>query len=406
MNKISTFTILFFLSCLSTAVKSDGDHDHDHNAIEFIALNKKLPIGLSDMAATYVDDWKGEGVEAIILTGGCSDENGNSEFIENNSTSYYCGQVTANAYVFFPSTEDIIEVSAMPTERYRHSAAFVNGKLYVVGGRTLIDDVIETVDVYDPTEGDKGTWSTHMTLDAADAASDQASFTRQGSIYLLGGYSGADYTTRNDVISLNVETNEIVSLPSMNEKRGDASAVYYDQDGVKAVYIMGGFTVENNFCEPLAHGEMYDFETNKWIVIDELNSKRGDKNVVTLNGRIIVIGGEDKHESICDDKLAGVEPSSHAVPVDDVESIDPRDGKDAEWHSEADFPVTRFRSAAAVSTELNKVYVFGGQMPYDIDCKCYKPSKDIFSYRDNGAFGRTIGFALGVVVSSVVALLW
>ncbi len=303
----------------------------------------------------------------------------------------------------------------MPTKRYRHSAAFVNGKLYIIGGRTLevlppdfLDELVHEIIEYDPSTD---TWSTFMTLEDAYAPSDQTSFGRGGSIYVLGGYF-ANYETRNNFFSINVETKEILDLAPMKTKRGDANAVYYNNGGIEAVYIMGGFSVETTvaFCEPLFTAEKYVFKTNSWTDIDSLKNQRGDKAVVVLDDRILAIGGEDKHESLCTGE-SDVDPSSHAVVVDDVESYHPLDGEDAEWEVESDFIQFRFRTAAAVSEQTKTVYVFGGQLGYDPDCKCYKTSQDIFTYRDDndhdhdGTPNRKMAAVVGAIVAFVTAFM-
>lgn len=411
MKITSIFSIFAFLVVLcAPVVKCDEEE------IEFSKLARQLPIALSDMAATYIADFKDEGNEAIILTGGCSDENGNAQSIEEidgkNVTSYYCNTISKEAYVFYPSTFNLLKLADMPFARYRHSAAFVDGKLYVIGGRTLdaptYDELAKEIHVYDPKDGENGSWKLFMTLTDEHTVSDQTSFARGGSIYILGGYqgNGDGYTTRDELISLNVETKEILSLASMITKRGDASAAYYNSGGIEAIYIMGGFTSKTNFCEPLSEAEKYDFATNKWTTISPLVQERGDKGVVVLNDHILAIGGEDKHESICAGTDEGVDPSSHAIAVNDVESFNPQDGDDAKWEVEVDFNEFRFRSAAAVAKNLDTVFLFGGQMAFSDECNCYKTSKDIFYYREkhshpNSSSGRKISIAIAIVASLV-----
>lgn len=64
------------------------------------------------MTATYADNLKGDGVEAIIIAGGCNDPNGNTAVVDDtNATNYYCGQITDKTFIFYPSTENILEVS-------------------------------------------------------------------------------------------------------------------------------------------------------------------------------------------------------------------------------------------------------------------------------------------------------
>lgn len=305
----------------------------------------------------------------------------------------------------------------MPYKVYRHSAAYVDGKLYIIGGRTFnipesnFDELVKKIIEFDPMEGDKGSWSEFDVPSFDDfAASDQTSFARGGSIYTLGGYS-ADYGTKDTFFSINVESRNILSLKSMITKRGDANAAYYKNGNMESVFIMGGFSSETSkpFCEPLSEAERYDFSTNKWTSISPLVNQRGDKGVVVLNDAILAIGGEDKHESICSG-VDEVEASSHAVVVDDVESYYPQDGDDAKWEVELDFAETRFRSAAAVAESTDTVYVFGGQMAYDVNCECYKTSSDIFSYREthahphSSAFGRKIvNTVIGISVASILS---
>lgn len=308
------------------------------------------------------------------------------------------------------------QLPEMPYQVYRHSAAYVDGKLYVIGGRTFnvpdgnFDELVKTIIVYDPMDGDKGTWSQFDTLSDNYAASDHTSFGKGKSILTLGGYS-ADYGTKDSFFSYDIETKNIVDFRSMITKRGDANAVYYNSKDIESVFVMGGFTSETNFCEPLKEAERYDFSTNEWTSIASLVNQRGDKGVVVLNDHILAIGGEDKHESICSG-VDEVDPSSHAVVVDDVESYNPHDGDDAKWEVETDFTETRFRSAAAVSVETDTVYVFGGQMAYDVECECYKTSKDIFYYRDSShstdssAIGKKVfKFVAGISAAAIVALL-
>ena len=259
----------------------------------------------------------------------------------------------------------------MPSQRYRHGAAFVNGKLYLIGGRNLQDDLIKEVIVYDAKDGDLGSWTTFMTFDDdAYVFSDLASFGHDGNIYVIGGYD-QNYNAQDKVFTINVETKNIVNLESMGTKRGDAQAVYYNEGKVEGIYAVGGFTDVNGFCDPLSHGEKYDFKMNKWTEIDHLENKRGDKGLVVIGEKILAIGGEAKHEAYCTDDQSSIDPSSYSVAVDDVETFNPQDGDDAEWHVESDFPSFRFRSAAAASEKLGKVYVFGGKSAYTLHvCTC------------------------------------
>ena len=241
-----------------------------------------------------------------------------------------------------------------------------------------------------------------MTLSSEYVVSDQACVTRQGKIYVMGGYD-QNYITRDETFSIDVGAKTVTSLASMPTRRGDASAVYLREKDT--AYIMGGFSDENGWCSPLYEAEAYDFDMNKWEEISELNNNRGDKAVVILDQKIYAIGGEEKHEDICEGGK-DLEPSAHAVAVDDVESFDPFD-KDAEWVVEADFISYRFRAAAAAWEPTNSIYVFGGQKQYSKECDCYATDDTVHYFRkvggdDSAAVLPSMTSALGLVLMIMI----
>ena len=95
-----------------------------------------MPVAVSDMVATPLGN-------KIIITGGCSSENERSALDGN----FYCTQITNAVSAFIPTSATFSSLPPMPRERYRHSAAVVNNKLYVIGGRDLTDTFIADVDV-------------------------------------------------------------------------------------------------------------------------------------------------------------------------------------------------------------------------------------------------------------------
>jgi len=392
--KFPTCKILFASLCISKAVA--------HEEMEWIELTAKLPTGLSDMTATYMPGFPTDGSEsnAIVLAGGCSDPNGN-EYSDTPFEGYFCNTVTNRAFVFFPSTQRIIELPVMPEARYRHSAALVDNKLYIIGGRAVDDSLITTIIYYDPQKND---WFTLMDLadfDAKYQMSDQGSLGRGNRIFIFGGWS-ADYsTTFKRAFSIDIESKEIVDLNDMIDPRGDISVVYYNSGGVEAAYTMGGF--HGNSCGPRAEAEMYNFDTNIWTAIDPLGHARGDKAVVVFNDKIHAIGGETKHESACEENN-GIDISSYSLAVDTVESYDPREDK-PEWEVESDMTAVRFRAAAAADEALNVAYIFGGQLLFDPTCNCYATSENIFAYREVRHSGASVEKAASYFVVTVVTML-
>jgi hypothetical protein len=106
-------------------------------------LDVKLRTPVSDMTTTLGPD---DGL--VYIAGGCIHESGS---VYSNGF-LQCATTTDNFYSFDPSTTSFNSNSFrnLPKalrNRYRHAAAIANGKLYLVGGRTVSNDLILEVDV-------------------------------------------------------------------------------------------------------------------------------------------------------------------------------------------------------------------------------------------------------------------
>lgn len=248
-------------------------------------------------------------------------------------------------------------------------------------------------------------WSQVRVLPDKYLVSDNAALTYEGKLYVLGGY-GTEYNAQTFMIQLDLETQGITEKKPMITARGDANAVTYRfADETTVAYIMGGFTHENGFCAPLADAEMYNFITNEWTVIEDMNFKRGDKAVVVHNGRILAIGGEGKHEEKCgntEGRALG-EEGSGSILIDDVEYYDPRE-KDAAWKFGNKLDEHRFRAAAVSVKSTGSVYVFGGQSLYSSECDCYPTSDTIFEYKEEITYEGEITTPSQAVRSSTFGL--
>ena len=116
-------------------------------------------------------------------------------------------------------------VANAPRSRYRHSAAVLGKKIFVVGGRDLNDDIVQAVDVLDTSTG---TWET-LPWTWTTPKSDNDAFTMNGYIYAVGGYY-ADYTVTRTTDILDPDAgwtlgSAHVSIAEMNEARGDFALV-------------------------------------------------------------------------------------------------------------------------------------------------------------------------------------
>jgi hypothetical protein len=232
-------------------------------------------------------------------------------------------------------------VGVLPRERYRHAAAVIGTKVYLLGGRDLNDDIIEEVDVFDTSDR---TWTTSW--EWTSAQSDNDAFVRNGAIYAVGGYD-ASYEAKDDTDILVPSEGWTLgsahtTIAAMTVTRGDFAVVQGNGD---LVYAFGGWSDSNGFCTPLASAEVYDPSADTWTAIGDLAVARGDKASGLLHGRIFAVGGESK--ASCDDDVSVVTDVEVYAPDSDT------------WEVVGDLPESAFRFASA--TWRHTIYVFGGQ---------------------------------------------
>ena len=319
-----------------------------------------LPKALSDHAAT---SWRG----LIYLSGGCDSPNGN-EFLPDLGI-FACTSLSDSFFSFDPSKyfDHFVDLPNLPRSRYRHTSTAVNNKIWIVGGRDLNDNLLDTVDVYDI---DTNSW-TSLPLPLSYQVSDQAAFARDGFIYVSGGYDQV-YNEKSAVyrIDTGMSTSTLVieDVAPMIVARGDISVA---QDSQYA-YVAGGF--QSPFCEALATVERYDFESGVWELLSDLVDSRADFGMVALGGVLLAFGGEGLVEGACDGPVTS--PENIITAKDSVEVLGPDGFVDVGLKLDSH----RFRFASVAWENTKSVYTFGGQQPYDAACQCYATSKSIYGY--------------------------
>jgi len=365
-------------------------------------LPVSVPTPLSDMSVAVLDAGDAGG-RRVVLTGGCDSPLGN-EFQEGEWGEYFaCSSISSKAYAFSPTvphttfqawTGEFAELPDMPRARCRHASAVVGGRLCVFGGRDAEDALVSEVDCYDPEEDE---WTTPATLPAEYTTSDHTAFVRGTDVYLVGGYN-PDYTALGQVTVVDMSDPSSVRYgpgESLLEERGDIDVAVLP-DG--SVYVSGGFTHENSYAKPHNTVERYDPDTGRWSPVDSLNDERGDKQLVSLNGKVYAIGGEAKVD------ITGVPadevPDLGAIStvLDSVEVLDPEDdvhGGLAQWRSLGGMPTALFRFGAAEwegevtgeeggegesADDGGYIFVFGGQVGYDADCECFRTTDQVMVF--------------------------
>jgi hypothetical protein len=334
----------FIVLCCSLFALSSGKVYRGFNDIA------PMPISVSDMTATIVDktEFQDQLGARVYVIGGCSGIQlcPPGEFC-------YCTEVTNSCNIFFIKTQTWESCPSMPlVARSRHSAVYLDGKIYLFGGRDLSDSLVHEVEIFDVASG---IWLESLTW--ANATSDGGAFTDETSVYLIGGYDAnyaplATLTQFTPTATLPWNTD----LPAMTYARGDIGviAVPKEKNNLKAgsnYFVVGGFA--DDICVPLSVVETYEPATKTWTTRTSVNDRRADLALGVLQGFLFAIAGETKDET-CNSTsyLPG-----RSIPVKDVERLEKINA--VKWNYEEDIPDKRFRFVAA--SHQDAIYLFGGQ---------------------------------------------
>jgi N-acetylneuraminic acid mutarotase len=224
--------------------------------------------------------------------------------------------------------------SPMPTPRTEIAAALLDGKIYVVGGKTKTE-LTDVVEAYDPS---LDTWNTnvsplpfpmdHVGLDAYN-----------GKLYLVGGFiepdEGPHRRATNSLFIYDPLKNEWEDGKPMPTARAGLTAKFID--GI--LYAIGGSTEDNEGQVGL--NEAYDPKTNSWTKKAPMPTARHHITSQLVEGKLYVIGGRETDV-----------PSS----IGTNEMYDPIQDK---WVRHEPMPTKRSSIASAYLD--GSIYIFGGE---------------------------------------------
>lgn len=125
----------------------DHGHSHDHDHKSWNVIDAQLPEPVSDHSSTFVGGFE----PGIYIAGGCDSPRGNT-YVDADGLEldfFLCESISDDLHIFNPDTMTFRTSSAkLPRARYRHAAVEAQGKLWLVGGRTVPEDlIIPEVDV-------------------------------------------------------------------------------------------------------------------------------------------------------------------------------------------------------------------------------------------------------------------
>ncbi|PKM87338.1 MAG: hypothetical protein CVU87_09770 [Firmicutes bacterium HGW-Firmicutes-12] len=179
---------------------------------------------------------------------------------------------------FDPVTDTWTQKEGMPTVRAGVGAMVINEKIYAIGGMNESGS-LKTVEVFDPAGGPDGLWETKPEMPSALAGYSVPTVVLNGKLYALG-----ENLIEYDPVA-NTCTDKGV-MPQFN--MGSTSQAVNDK-----IYVLGldpnlgkGDTATETLLKE------YDPSTSSWVDKIPMPSVRSGFEMVEVNGKIFVLGGE------------------------------------------------------------------------------------------------------------------
>jgi len=188
--------------------------------------------------------------------------------------------------VYDPATDTWETKTSMPTKRYQMEANAVDGKIYVIGGRTGGQyTTVALNEVYDP---ETDTWTTKEPIPYPVVS--YASTVVDNNIYVIGGQDefhdqlNLDFTQIYDTETDTWSQGTHIPAATWQAAAGATTGTM----APKRIYVLGG---EGGFAEPLNQNYIYDPETDVWTTGTPIPTPRINPAVTVVNDLVYVIGG-------------------------------------------------------------------------------------------------------------------
>ena len=205
-----------------------------------------------------------------------------------------------NTWEFDPATDSWKPLAPLPGKRGSAIAAEVGGKIYVIGGATTMEGskdpfftafgparVLGTNQVYDPATN---TWESRnpMSVPRNHAFSGVVN----GKIYVIGGRTGHGFilsATNTDVVEEYNPASDMWSMPKERmptARSGGASGT----DG-RRIYVAGGEVTTTVLVGAFRAVEAYDPATNSWMTLPSLMMPRHGVAGAVIGNRFHLVSG-------------------------------------------------------------------------------------------------------------------
>jgi N-acetylneuraminic acid mutarotase len=206
----------------------------------------------------------------------------------------------ADAWEYTPATDSWKPIAPMPGKRGSAIAATVDGKIYVIGGATTMEGakepfftafgparVLATNQVYDPATN---TWANRnpMSVPRNHAFGGVV----DGKIYVIGGRTGHAFiltATNTDVVEEYNPASDAWSLPKERmpvARSGGASG----SDG-RRIYVAGGEVTTTELVGAFRAVQAYDPATNTWMTLPSMPVPRHGLAGGVIGSRFYLVSG-------------------------------------------------------------------------------------------------------------------
>jgi peroxiredoxin/N-acetylneuraminic acid mutarotase len=205
-----------------------------------------------------------------------------------------------DAWEYDPDADSWKTLAPLPSNRGATVAVEVAGKIYVVGGVTTVEgakdpfftfygpcQVLNTNDVYDPA---KNTWESRKPM--AVPRNHAFAGAVNGKVYVIGGRTGHGFilsATNTDVVE---EYNPVADMWSAPKQRMPTprSGGGYGTDG-RRIYCAGGEVTTNELVGTFRAIEGYDPVTNSWATFPSMPMPRHGVAGAVLGNRFHLVSG-------------------------------------------------------------------------------------------------------------------
>jgi large repetitive protein len=223
---------------------------------------------------------------------------------------------------------------AMPGSVLDAGGTALDGKLYVVGGKTS-GGPHSTVYVYDPTTN---AWATAASL-PGPAVENPAVVAHNGKLYAFGGSTSPFSGAMANAAVFDPSTGSWTPLPPMAVARGGAAAKMVDGK----IYVVGGMDADG---ASLASVEVFDPATSGWTSAPPMTTRRDNPGSAVLDGDLYVFGGRTRN----------ADGTTVDGALSTVEMFDPGTGT---WVERTPMPTGR--RTVVVGTLGGRAQVMGGE---------------------------------------------